>query len=265
MAPTYIEAQVEGLGNILRVDAPFDEALIALQDKGVRHPTSTYELVDSRLQFPKSHSLNDNGSYNKEGFLYAKSQPGLLVLNSPLLDIKLARVATQFNREGRYFSTENTELYGQYNKIAKDDENKAPEEREVLELPSRRPFPISSRENEDIFRALFKNKGQQYLEFIRLDKIMVYPVASDTIDSQSGTLLTQLWLRGLGSSFVVGDSGSLGYDLVRGVSVSGEASVPKIEDQKIKTYTPNQLSTALQNLGISSLEKQILEELNKTN
>ena len=117
-------------------------------------------------------------------------------------------------------------LYDEYREIAERGKNKDPEEREVLVLPSRRPFRISSKENADIFRALFKDKGEEYLKFTNLDEIMVCPIMNpQNIDFYGGSLVIQLWLQNLSGPGLDGNHVNLNSpNRVRGVFVSGGLS-----------------------------------------
>ena len=242
MAKAVLEAEVEGVGKILGVDAPFDEALASLKTEGVKYPISARDLAYSRIQKGKRSSLSTNGSYTKEGFLYAKDSPVLVSLASPLLNLGLAREATQANRNGSYFSTQDIQIYDKAMTQAEKDKNKSPEKRKVLILPSRNNFSISATENFDVLQGLLKDQAEKYLEFNGQD-IPVYLVDKNTVDSQKGTLLTQLWFRDLDSgSVLIGNGRNLDYsDRVRGVRVSGAEGTQK----SFESYNPKQVQQYL--------------------
>ena len=118
-----LEEEVEGLGNIYRIDVPFDKALESLRDFGIKNPTSSRDLAYARVKEGRRSSLSCYGSYTKEGFLYLKNEPVLLALNSPLLDFKLAEQAVKTNRNGNYFITDK-KVYVGYREKAENDKSK---------------------------------------------------------------------------------------------------------------------------------------------
>ena len=97
-----LEAKIKGLGEIYRVDKPFNEALESLKEQKAK-VISSRELAYARIKEGRNSSLSNNGSYTREGFLYLKNEPVLLDLNSPLLDLQLAEKAVEGNRKGNYF------------------------------------------------------------------------------------------------------------------------------------------------------------------
>ena len=184
------------------VDAPYDEAMQTLRAHRkfpVQFPIEVADLTMKRTLFSKKHSLNQNGSYTREDFLYVKGAEGLLVLDGPLSnDMDLAQQATQANRDGEYFTTPKKDLYDKFEAIAKEDaKDKAPEERRVLILPSRTPFPISQTQNPEFSKGLLRESEKDYIPFTGKPHLMVYPVAISEIDSQAGTLVTKCWLHSL--------------------------------------------------------------------
>lgn len=250
MAKHYTEAEVKGK-RILRVDAPFDEALQMLRKEGIKNPMTSNELAYARTYHPdgKESILMTRGSYTQAGFAYTKGESPIRVQVSPLLDERLAKLATQANRESRYFSTENIEMYEKLARLAKEDKNKAPEKRRAIVLPSRTQFNISPKENQEVFANIFGKAGKKYLEFLGFDSLTVYLVDKSTVDSQAGTLLTQEWLARLdGDSSVLG-GGDLGYDTVRGVQfLTGEASSQKT-DKLVLPYSTKDVKNAEKELA----------------
>ncbi|MEK6850486.1 MAG: hypothetical protein AABX85_02845 [Nanoarchaeota archaeon] len=273
MTKPYVEAEVKGK-RILRVDAPFDEALQMLRKEGVKNPMTSKELTYARTYHPdgKKSTLMTSGSYTQAGFVYIKGESPIRVQVSPLLDERLAKLATQENRENRYFSTGNTEMYEKLAKLAKEDKNKAPEKRRAIVLPSRTQFNISLKKNQKVFANIFGKAGEKYLEFLGFDSLTVYPVDKTIVDVQKGTILTQEWLARLGNaSNVDGDDRSLGYsNTVRGVqSLTGEASSQK-PSKLVLPYTVKEVDkiteivarVKLGELPASKLEK-VLQFANK--
>ena len=213
-----LEAKVEGLGEIYRLNIPFDQALESLKEFGIKTPTSARELAYSRIKEGRMSSLSSNGSYTREGFLYLKDEPILLALNSPLLDLELARQAVEANKKGNYFLSD-SKIYIEQKEIAENDKSKKPEQRSVLILPKRENYniPITAFNEDELTLFLFKDKAEDYGMFLRENKINEIPVLlvdKNYVDSQEQSVLTQLWLRGLD-----GRSGLDGYD--RGLDYSG--------------------------------------------
>src|SRR3989344_2231470 len=105
MIKAYQEAKLKDNNEVLRADAQFDKALEALRTAGIEYPLSTIELSQERMQFPKTHTLNTQGSYTSEGFLHAKDSPVLVARISPLVkDRTLAQKAVAANYAGSYFT-----------------------------------------------------------------------------------------------------------------------------------------------------------------
>jgi len=210
----YKEATLKDGSVVYRASAPFDDALEVLRDKGIEIPISMQRLAQARMQLPKNHSLNNYGSYTTHGFLHTKNAPPLVARVSPLVTgITLAREAIGANYNGRYFSTDRG-LYEEHLAIAEEDaKDKEPIDRRVLILPSMESFSISPRDHPEVFHGLLGDIGENYLKHVGLGALMVYPVDIDTVDSQDGTLLTQLWFHSIGDgSYVLGGVRSLGCD-----------------------------------------------------
>ena len=214
-----LEAEIEGLGKIYRADAPFDIARQSLNSERI-NLIIPRDLAYARQKVSKSHSLNTNGSYTRAGFAYAKEEPVLLALNSPLSrNMRLARQATEANRQGKYFSTDDLEIYEKLAQQAEQEqkEGKPPEKTNVLILPSRDSFNISRNENWEVLQGVLKDQAKSYFNFNARDKIRTYLVDKSVVDSQDGTVLTQLWLCNLGvNSDLSGDGRNLGYGWLRG-------------------------------------------------
>jgi hypothetical protein len=261
-----IEAEVENLGKIYRLDAPFDESLATLRRNGIKHLIPPRDLAYARMQAGKQSSLCSDGSYTNAGFVYAQKSYPVLVLNSLLLNVRLAKKATQASRESRYFSTQDARIYEQCLKLAEKEAAKEPEKRKAIILPSTGNFRISMKEKPEVMRAVFKDVAQEYLTFLGQDSIPVSLVNKDIVNANAGTTLTQLWLRRLG-----GESGLDGDDryldcilAVRGVlsseARSAEAAPKKFEE----AYTPEQITAALMSAS-RGLETRVLTALRANN
>lgn len=265
MIKSYIEAKLKK-ETIYRADTQFDLALEALSSAGIKSLIPMRRLANARMQVDKTHSLNSDGSYTQEGFVYAKNAEPVIARISPLVvDRDLARQAVEANSAGNYFSTENRNLYDKIRAEAEADKDKAPSKMRAIILPSRKAFQISPTQNGKQFKFLIGDKN--YLIHAERESLTVYPVDSSTVDLQDGTLLVQAWLRSLPSdSDVDGNSRNLDCDdRVRGVFVAGEASAPKIsEEPEVKVYTPAQVEkfkSILQGVRTGEIKASELEKL----
>ena len=251
MVKPIVEATAKQ-GRILRVDAPFDEAVTALRQAGCRYPISVSDLARARIEKGQSHSLSQNGSYTREGVLYFQDAHPILALNSPLLDLRLAKQAVQANREGRYFSTQDGKMYEKFAKLAEQGKSQEPEQRKAFYLP--KANCTLTKEDADfngILRSLFKGEKavDDYLQFNGQD-IPLYVVGQDVVKAQKGTLLTQMWFRSLGCrSELVGYSRYLDYgDRVRGVLRDSERANAS-ETKKVLVYNPRDVKAIEREVG----------------
>ena len=202
MAIIHLEARLNDGNEIWRADAPFGEALAVLNRKeesenyqAIEVPISTSQLAIARMQFPTDHSLNQNGSYTRESFLYARNGFPLLDRDSPFQDADLARKAIEANRTGKYFITEDRTLYEKRLEVAEREEKEdVPfKKRKVIILPSREKFNISSSGNWRVYNFMIEDK--QYLKHVEQNSLLVDLVDTKIVDSQTGTLVTQTWFR----------------------------------------------------------------------
>ncbi len=258
MRQTHQETDIEGLGKILRVNTPFDMALEALKRKGAKVITSRDFAYARRCTY--INSLKDGGC-TREGVIYGKNQAPLVVMNSPLLNQKLAVRATQANREGEYFQLKDKKRFESYLRQADADAKKEPEKRKVLTLPSRTSFTISPIENWDIARGIFKDQAEPYFNYLgkhRINQITFYTVDSLDVDNSENPIATQMWLHRFEFSVLGGDYKDLdrANRVVRGIKVDTEGTPKNVE-----SYTPIQISRTLDILGISGLEQNIIEKL----
>jgi len=237
MAIIHLEARLNDGNEIWRADAPFGEALAVLNRKeesenyqAIEVPISTSQLAIARMQFPTDHSLNQNGSYTRESFLYARNGFPLLDRDSPFQDADLARKAIEANRTGKYFITEDRTLYEKRLEVAEREEKEdVPfKKRKVIILPSREKFNISSSGNWRVYNFMIEDK--QYLKHVEQNSLLVDLVDTKIVDSQTGTLVTQTWFHSLlDDSDVDGDNRHMYCNLrVRGVfSITSEARAQK--------------------------------------
>ena len=179
----FLKCLNESARNII---TPRDEAYVRLQ-------TRDRENIGRRY-----------GTWTSAGFEYVREQLPILRLESRLLDLELARQAVEANKRGKYFHTSNTDEYEDSLKQAKKDKNKKPSERKVIILPSRDDFTIKEKENWEVLETILKDQAKPYFELN--GPIPLYFVDEETVDSQNGTLLTQLWFR-----YLVNRSGFDGY------------------------------------------------------
>lgn len=233
----HVVADVKGLGKVVEVASDFYTELNQLRDGGATLISPRKEAY-ARLQTRGKKDIGKSyGTRTSAGFEYARGQLPIFRIKSRLTNPGLAKLAVEANRAGNYFHTESTKEYEESLKQAETDKSKEPEKRSVIVLPSRQNFTMSDKENWDVYKAVLKDQAKSY--FGLNGPITVYPVAKDTVDAQSGTILTELWFRDLdGRSDFGGHRGLHDDDGARGVlRKSAEGTV-----QKVLPYTPRQIS-----------------------
>jgi hypothetical protein len=250
-------ANIKDLGIIVEARNDFYKELNQLKEDRASLISPRDEAY-ARLQTRGKENIGkEYGTWTTAGFEYIKGELPILRLNSRLLNPNLAKQAVEANINGNYFSTDSTKEYELSLKQAQKDKNKDPIERNVIILPSRNNFRISGKENREISEAILKDQAEPYFE-LNNSPITVYPVSSETVDNQNGTILTQLWFRNLGGgSGFLGSGRYLGGDSVaRGVRLERET-------QKISEgYTTKQISKILKKEGITGdLERRIISNL----
>ncbi len=169
------------------------------------------------------------GTWTSLGFEHIKGQLPLMRLKSRLLN-------SEANRNGSYFNTETQREYEESSRQAEQDKNRAHSERQVIILPSRDSFEISTSEAPEVLEFALKDQAGKYIELNGVP-ITVYPVNKKIVDKQDGTLLTQMWFGDLDFGFDFDGDGNLSDDSgARGVKVSAEGT------QKILPYSLKELS-----------------------
>ncbi len=227
-------------GEISTVYAPFDQALSELRSSGMRYPITARDLADARIQLGSSNLVSRDGSFTREGFAYAKGEPVLLALQSPLLRKQLTEQAVQANRRGNYFLTSNLEVYEKLRAQAEKDKNKSPDKRKVIILPKKTNFDVTKQD--DVAKGLLKDQTDDFFDFIKQESVKTYLVSPNTVNSQNGTLLTQLWFGGVCGYRSGFDGNYMGLSYVgrvRGVKSTGGAGSQSAK-QKLP-YTTKQL------------------------
>lgn len=233
-----LEAEVEGLGNIYKVNIPFDRALESLREFGIENPISLRDLAYARIKEGVNSSLSKYRSYTREGFLYRKNEPVLLLSNSLLLNLELARQAVEENRKRNYFLTDET-VYREHREIAENDKSKEPEKRTVFVLSKREDYviPTNMFNEDELIRFLFKDQTENYGNFLKdykINKTFVWLIDGSYVDRQEGTILIQLWSISDERSSLAGDSKDICYDyMVRGVLEKADAKSVEFEKKTL--------------------------------
>ena len=183
-------ADVEGLGKIVEANSDFYTNLQLLTEEGAR-PISPRDEAYARLKTRGKENIGKlYGTRTSAGFEYVKGELPILRLDSRLLNPELARLAVEANRQERYFCTDSAREYEDSLKQAEKDRSKEPKDRNVIILPSRNPFEISDEENWDVFESISKDQARAYFKLN--GSIIIFPVNTSYVDSQNGTLLTQM-------------------------------------------------------------------------
>ena len=198
-------AEVEGLGKIVQANADLYTELKQLREAGARLISPRDEAY-ARLQTRKKENIGKNyGTRTSAGFEYIKKENPIFRLSSRLNNQGLAKLAVEANRQENYFHTNSTKEYEDSLKQAEKDKDKDPTKRNVIILPLRTNFTMSDKENWEIYQAILKDQARPYFELN--GPITIYPVSFKKVDSQDGTILTNLWFLSLdvGSDFVGDD------------------------------------------------------------
>lgn len=236
-------ADVENLGQVVELCNDFYSCLQSLKRKKADLISPRDEAYAGIHTSEKEDIGKSCGTWTTFGFEYAKDSQPLLRRSSRLLDKKLAKLAVESNRNRKYFSTQTRQEYDDSLRQAEQDKRMSLSERQVLILPHREVFEASS----DILEFSLQDLAGEYYKFNGNNPIKVYPVNKDVVDSQDGTILTQLWFSRLGGR---SDFGGNGRDLyvggrARGVRrvESAEGTEKKfLEEKRILQYTERQLN-----------------------
>ncbi len=224
------EAEIEGLGDIGYIEAPFDEALDILENKGYEALISGRDLAFARMKEGAKSSLSNLGSYIKEGILYTPKQNPLLLPTSSI--IYNAQEATQAHRNRKEFYS-SQDIVAEALNEAEEDRKKNPQERRILILPKRETYtvPTKSFGDDEATLWLFKDQARVYGEFLYENKIHEMPIwlVDKKYADNKEPFERQLLLHHLGRSGLGGDYLVLNYGLgVRGVR-SGVSSKEYLE------------------------------------
>jgi len=224
MSQLQLEAEIENLGRISYIDARFDTALQLLRDNSNELITAR-NLAYARSKEDSRHSLSQYGSYIKEGDVYIpnKTPQILLIRNSPLLQLELAKEAVKAHRSGKEYSIESS-LAKEYSGKSSEDQNS-----EVFPLTNLEAIKTNKFAEDKRALWLFQDQAENYGKFLCDSGIKEMPLWFNHeryINSQKSIYINQLRLRSLGDR-----SGLLGYgrDLdfsfrVHEVSFIGETS-----------------------------------------
>src|SRR3989338_7130359 len=149
-------ANVKGLGEVVEVAGDFYNELQALR-QGRAKLISPRNEAYARIETAGKEAIGKTyGTRTTAGLEYAKGQLPLFRLNSRLMNQELAKMAVEANSAGRYFSTESTREYKESLKQAEKDKSKAPAERNVIVLPSRDNFSVTSQKNFEVLEFALK-------------------------------------------------------------------------------------------------------------
>lgn len=143
------QVSIEGIGKLVRVTAPFNEALDTLNKAGSQKIVSFCDLAKARLFAGKNHLLCKADSFSSEAVVYTADNTTYFVRNSPLLDISIAHKVAPVHRKledlndnydpihhtgaGEIFFGEHLDntIFDQILKTAQNDLHKPVEERSV--------------------------------------------------------------------------------------------------------------------------------------
>lgn len=241
-----LEAKFNG-GEIYQSYLPFDQAVVALKNSGLK-PACLRDVAWARTQLGKDSPVSVGGSYVAEGFAQKRDYATLALSRSCLLEKKYLLPAIQANQKGRYFATDNDTVYKALVTQAKQEAKKEIEleKRSVLILPTQGSFEISRQT--DAARFFLGNQKQvdAYFDFIGRNNLHIVPANTEHALHQKGTVLTQVWVAGLGSGsyFTSG-----GVRLGDGGRVRGFKKIPKTKRKRVVRASPEELDNVADVLG----------------
>ena len=257
--------QIKGLGKVGIEYAQFDIQLNKFKEAGAKFP---YVMDVRNMAYMRLNKGPKDGARTCHAPIYAKNSPIIIARVSPLIkDFKMAEQAVKANKNNKYFTTNDTEVYDKYAEIAEKDKSKDPEKRMALILPSKETYLINP--NSEEAQALFKDTEKEYFETFCKNGINFNPVDKDFVNKQKGTLVEYLWFgRPVNDSVLYGDDRDLS-DGGRAFGVLSETS--EAGSKKIAPYSLKSLNKviALANgvkegdIAASKLEKVVdfLEKL----
>ncbi len=265
MTEAKLIENVEGLGDIYSVDAPFDKQLIILKKQGIKYSISVRDT--SYLRLKGNCRL---GTRTCHAPIYANDSRVIIVRVSPLVtNLEMAEKAVQAHRNNNYHVFDKS-IYGKWEKIAQNDKTKNPESRRAIFLPERNNYKIHK--DSDEARFLFQDTRKDYFkEFVSGDSIKSWQIDPKTVDSQNGTIVNYLWF----DSVVVGSDLDFRYRFLSGSSrafgvlkkASEAGSKKNLSYRQMELNRIKKLINGIKEgrLGTSKLEKvaEFLEKLKK--
>ena len=257
------EADLRNNTRVLYVEAPFDQALAAIDSKDGVIITAK-QLADARMQFDPNHSLSTNGSYIREGNLFVPNSGHRRVLLRNSLVFGNPAEAVKAHRSGNEYS-----IPGTVDSVL----GKLKEGKDYIFLDKLDAVPTERFSEDGRMVFLFGKSAQDYGLWLKekgnISETGFYNFRNDShIDKQSSMFADQLWLLRLGDDSNISGNGRLlfNHSRVRGVSRIGEADAPK--KSEVQTYTSKQVQTlvnkSLDKVGIKgSAQKLVLSDLEK--
>ncbi len=259
------EADIQNLGSISYVAAPFDQSMDIFKEKGLTL-ISARDLAYARIRDAESNgvknsSLCQNGSWIKEGVLYVPNGKNNLFLLRDSLVLKNPAEATDAHRNSKEYKISEKAVKKHVKESGKKN---------VLALKSLDAVPTNRFGEDGLTLWLFDDIAGEYGKLLSDSGIKAMPLYFDNADQvvkQGQSYANQLWLGGFGnSSILVGRYWDLLMDnWARGVHASASPRSGRAQEKPESLYTPKHmkiLETALHTEGISGdLEKRIKAHL----
>lgn len=255
------EGNVEGVGNVYYVEAPFDEEMKLFKENGLAL-ISAKDLAYARIKLGKDHSVSQNGSWIREGDLYV---PRRLAGETSIVRLKKSLVidepepAVEAHKKGNEARIDDDFAMSIFEKAKKGSEDY-----HVLESADAIPTDRFG-ENATAIFLFGKQQAKDYGLFLKDAKINVMRLYFHDIRhiNSQGPYVSQLWFGWLGNySNFIGNDRFLNCDFrARGVQLAAEDD--RIEKTAVETYTSRQRSTALKAAGFPGLEEKLFETLRR--
>ncbi|MEN9626041.1 MAG: hypothetical protein RL557_369 [archaeon] len=257
---TFLET-VKGLGDVYIARAPFDKQFPALQEKGIPHFISVRD--DSYLRLQGNYQ---SGTRTCHAPICAKDSSVIVARISPAFEnLEMARQMVNAHKILQYPVFSGRKIYGQWEKIAKKEKNKRPEERTAHVLSERGDYALHK--DSDDAKFFFQDQRKRYFkEKVSSDSIQVYQIDPQVVDAQKGTIVNYTWFGSVGYGSDLGFRGrGLDCDIeALGVLTPKASAVLKPAKLVRKNFSPEEMKVPYTQKEITK-QLEVAREVRKGN
>lgn len=236
----YIET-IKRLGKVYVSEASFDKQLGALREIGIKYPISVRDASYARLY--GENEISKLYTRTCHAPICAKDSPTIIARISPLIsNSEMASKAVEAHRNNQYPVFDNNfSIYGKWEKIAKKDKNKKPENMSAIILDDRNDYRIDKDSREA--RFFWKDTREDYFKNkVSESSVLIWQISVNSIDSAKGTIINYIgfnWSENesylnFGDWNLNDDYGTLGV-----LCASAEGARPSKNSKETKIRTPS--------------------------